>query len=74
MYLGKIPRPAFGIRIPEIVVPAILRSFKELNITGTLMLSFNRETAPQRFIASLDPKHFYLGHTGTSISEYITKA
>ncbi len=74
MYLGKMPRPAFGIRIPEIVAPAILKSFKELNIAGTLMLSFNRETAPQKFIYSLDPKHFYLGHTGTSISEYITKA
>lgn len=74
MYLGKMPRPAFGIRIPEIVAPAILKSFKELNMAGTLMLSFNRETAPEKFISSLDPKHFYLGHTGTSISKYITSA
>ena len=74
MYLGKIPRPAFGIRIPEIVVPAILKSFKSLNIAGTLMLSFNRETAPKKYIDSLDIKHFYLGHTGTSINEYINSA
>ncbi|MDW8085253.1 MAG: tagaturonate epimerase family protein [Ignisphaera sp.] len=74
MYLGKMPRPAFGIRIPEIVVPAVLKSFKELNIAGTLMLSFNRETAPEKFISSLNPKHFYLGHTGTSISRYIASA
>ncbi|MEM1526063.1 MAG: tagaturonate epimerase family protein [Ignisphaera sp.] len=73
MYLGKLPRPAFGVRIPDIVAPAILKCFKKLNITGTLMLSFNRETAPEKYIKSLDQKHFYLGHTGTSIGELIDK-
>lgn len=38
------------------------------------MLSFNRETAPESYIKSLDPRHLYLGHTGTSIREYIEKA
>lgn len=73
MYLGKLPRPAFGVRIPDIVVPTILKCFKKLDITGTLMLSFNRETAPEKYIKSLDQKHFYLGHTGTSIGELIEK-
>ncbi|MEM1644415.1 MAG: tagaturonate epimerase family protein [Ignisphaera sp.] len=73
MYLGKLPRPAFGVRIPDIVVPAVLKCFKKLNMAGTLMLSFNRETAPEKYIKSMDQKHFYLGHTGTSITELIDK-
>jgi hypothetical protein len=73
VYLGKLPRPAFGVRIPDIVIPTVLKCFKKLDIAGTLMLSFNRETAPEKYIRSLDPKHFYLGHTGTSISELIQK-
>ncbi|MDK6028639.1 tagaturonate epimerase family protein [Ignisphaera sp. 4213-co] len=73
MYLGKLPRPAFGIRIPDIVASAMLKAFKSLNIAGTFMLSFNRETAPTSYIQSSDPKLFYFGHTGTSIEEYISK-
>ncbi|MEM0026939.1 MAG: tagaturonate epimerase family protein [Ignisphaera sp.] len=74
MYLEKLPRPAFGVRIPDIVIPPMLKAFKYLNIAGTLMLSFNRETAPSSFIYSNDPKLFYFGHTGTSIEEYISKS
>ncbi len=74
MYLGKLPRPAYGIRLPDIVAPALLKSFKNLGVLGTLMLSYHRETAPRRVIESTDPKYFYFGHTGTSIDEYITKA
>lgn len=73
MYLGKLPRPAFGVRIPDIVAPTVLKCFKKLNIVGTLMLSFNRETAPEKYIKSMDQRHFYLGHTGTSITELIEK-
>lgn len=73
MYLGKLPRPAFGVRIPDIVIPSILKCFKKFDIIGTLMLSFNRETAPENYIRSQDSKHFYLGHTGTSISELIQR-
>ena len=74
MYLGKIPRPAYGIRLPDIVAPALLKSFKRLNVLGTLMLSYHRETAPKNVIESRDPRYFYFGHTGTSIEEYISKA
>uniref|UniRef100_A0A7J2U4Z0 Tagaturonate/fructuronate epimerase n=1 Tax=Ignisphaera aggregans TaxID=334771 RepID=A0A7J2U4Z0_9CREN len=73
MYLGKLPRPAFGVRIPDIVIPPILKAFKSLGIAGTLMLSFNRETAPSSYINSTNPDLLYFGHTGTSIEEYITK-
>ncbi|MHB9302114.1 tagaturonate epimerase family protein [Thermofilum pendens] len=71
MYLGKIPRPGFGIRIPEVVAPPLLSAFKSLGMTGSLMLSFNRETAPAEYIESSDPRLFYFGHTGTSIGGFI---
>ncbi len=74
MYLGRIPRPAFGIRIPEIVVEPILEAAKECGTYVTLMLSYNRETAPRRVIESSDPKYMYMGHTGTSIRSYIEAA
>ena len=73
-YIGPIPHPAIGIRLPDIVLLPVLRAFKDYNVIGGFMLSYNRETAPRRVLDSLDPKLFLYGHTGTSISEYITKA
>ncbi len=74
MYLGRIPRPAFGIRVPEVVLEPILEAVKDVGSFVTLMLSYNRETAPSRIIESRDPKYMYLGHTGTSIKSYISNA
>lgn len=71
-YLGPIPHPAIGIRLPDIVVPPVLKAFKVRDVAGTLMLSYHRETAPTRIITS--GKELLRGHTGTSISEYISKA
>ncbi len=74
MRLGPVPRPAYGVRIPEIVIPVVIDMAKKLNMYTTLMLSFNRETAPRRYIESSDEKHYYLGHTGTSIETFIKTA
>jgi len=71
-YLGPIPHPAIGTRIPDIVIPPVLKAFKMRGVVGTLMLSYNRETAPSKTIS--EGKHILLGHTGTSIKEYISKA
>ncbi len=71
-YLGPIPHPAIGIRLPDIVVPPVLKAFKARDVAGTLMLSYHRETAPTRIIK--EAKDLLRGHTGTSIEEYITKA
>ena len=73
-YLGPIPHLSTGVRLPDIVVPPILKAYKDYDAVGGLMLSYNRETAPSRVIASTDPKLFLRGHTGTSIKEYISKA
>ncbi|MEM2740270.1 MAG: tagaturonate epimerase family protein [Candidatus Bathyarchaeia archaeon] len=74
-YIGSLPHPAFGIRIPDIVLPGILRSLKEHRAAAGLMLSFGRETAP-RYVVDAAPGlyHVTTGHTGTSITEYIEKA
>ena len=71
-YLGIIPHPAIGIRLPDIVVPPVLMAFKARNVAGTLMLSYHRETAPSDIIRGA--KDLLRGHTGTSIEEYISKA
>ncbi len=71
-YLGPIPHPAIGIRLPDIVVPPVLKAFRTRNVAGTLMLSYHRETAPEKIIS--EAKDLLRGHTGTSIEEYITKA
>jgi len=73
-YVGPIPHPAIGIRLPDIVLTPILHAFKDYNVVGGFMLSYNRETAPKKILNSLDPKFLFYGHTGTSISEYISKA
>ncbi|MCX8161971.1 MAG: tagaturonate epimerase family protein [Candidatus Bathyarchaeota archaeon] len=74
-YIGSLPHPAFGIRIPDIVLPGILRSLKEHRVAAGFMLSFGRETAP-RYVVDAAPGlyHITTGHTGTSITEYIEKA
>jgi len=71
-YLGSIPRLAIGVRLPDIVIPPVLKAFKARDAVGTLMLSYHRETAPSDVIAS--GEFILLGHSGTSITEYITKA
>ncbi len=73
-YLGLLPHPAIGVRLPDIVIPPILKAFKDYNVAGGFMLSYNRETAPEDVIRSTDPKMVLYGHTGTSIREYITRA
>ena len=73
-YLNLIPRPGFGVRLPQIVIPAIMKVLKEFNVVADIMLSYNRETAPEDVIKSLRPEDFLRGHTGTSIREYITLA
>ncbi len=74
-YLGPIHHPAIGIRLPDILLKGILEAFKERNVAGTLMLSFVRETAPE-FVINAPPGKYpiTMGHTGTSIKEYMTKA
>ncbi len=71
-YLGLIPHPAIGVRLPDIVIPPVLKAFRLRDVAGTLMLSYNRETAPLKTISS--SRSLLRGHTGTSISEYISKA
>ncbi|RLE54745.1 MAG: hypothetical protein DRJ40_10105 [Thermoprotei archaeon] len=73
-YLGLTPRPGFGVRLPDVVLPTMYRIFKELNVVANIMLSYHRETGPEDVIASLNPRDFLKGHTGTSIKEYISKA
>lgn len=73
-YLGIVAHPAIGIRLPDILLEGILTAFKRSRTTGTLMLSYGRETAPQWVIDA--PSNTYeitMGHTGTSIREYLTK-
>ncbi len=71
-YLGAVPHLAVGIRLPDIVAPPVIKAFKLGDMVGTLMLSYHRETAPTDVIKS--GEHILLGHTGTSISEYVGKA
>jgi hypothetical protein len=72
-YLGRIGHPAIGIRIPEIFLTGILRAYKKRNVAGGLMLSFGRETAPQKVIDAPPGKYeITRGHTGTSIKKYMT--
>ncbi len=71
-YLGLVPQLATGIRLPDIVLPPILEAFKMYDSIGTLMLSYHRETAPTDVIRG--ETNVLKGHTGTSISEYISRA
>ncbi|MEM3423846.1 MAG: hypothetical protein QXE51_04710, partial [Nitrososphaeria archaeon] len=74
-YLGPIPHPAIGVRMPKIFLEGILTAFKERNTAGGLMLSYGRETAPQYVIDSKPGTYdITLGHTGTSIKEYIMES
>jgi hypothetical protein len=72
-YLGPIPHPYTGIRIPEALLKGILKSYKKHGVAGGLGLSFGRETAPEKVInASLGKYEITQGHTGTSIKKYLT--
>jgi len=72
MHLGKIPHPYTGIRVPDVLLEGILDSYKVNNTIGTLGLSFGRETATEEVVKAQG--HPTMGHTGTSIKEYLTKA
>lgn len=71
-YLGKFPHLSVGVRLPEVFLEGILTGFKLRNSAGGVMLSFHRETAPEKVINA--PSGIYeitRGHTGTSIKRYI---
>ncbi len=71
--LGLVKHPAIGIRIPELFLPGILAAYKQRNVAGDLMLSFGRETAPEKVIrAKPGVWEITRGHTGTSIKKYMT--
>jgi hypothetical protein len=73
-YLGPIPHPYTGIRIPEILLKGILKSYKKHRVVGGLGLSFGRETAPEQVINAPPSKYeITQGHTGTSIKKYLTR-
>ena len=71
-YLGPVPHLAVGVRLPDVVAPPVLKAFRARDSVGGLMLSFNRETAPRDVIEG--GGHVLLGHTGTSIAEYVGRA
>ena len=69
--LGVVKHPAIGIRVPEILLPGILAAYNRRNVAGGLMLSFGRETAPEKVINAKPGKwEITRGHTGTSIKRY----
>jgi len=71
--LGVLKHPATGIRIPELFLPGILAAYKQRKVAGELMLSFGRETAPEKIIkAKPGVWEITRGHTGTSIKQYMT--
>ncbi|MCD6359757.1 MAG: hypothetical protein J7M38_02760 [Armatimonadetes bacterium] len=71
--LGVVKHPAIGIRIPELFLPGIIGGYVERNVAGGLMLSFGRETAPEKVIrARPGTWEITRGHTGTSIKKYQT--
>lgn len=72
-YLGPLPHPATGIRIPEVFLEGILEALKLRNTAGGLMLSYGRETAPEWVINAPPGKYeITMGHTGTPIRKYLT--
>ena len=72
-YFGApIPHLAAGIRLPDIVAPVVLKAFKETYSTGSLMLSYHRETGTTAIVEG--EASLLRGHTGTSIMEYVSKA
>ena len=71
--LGVVKHPAIGIRMPELFLPGIIAAYKARNTAGDLMLSFGRETAPEKVIrAKPGVWEITRGHTGTSIKKYMT--
>jgi hypothetical protein len=74
-YLGPVPHPAIGIRMPSIFLNGILSAYKSTRTVGGLMLSCTRESAP-RYVINAHPGVYpiTLGHTGVSIGEYMTRA
>jgi len=72
-YLGRLPHPSVGIRIPEVLLEGILNAYKKHRVAGGLELSYNRETAP-KWVINAPPGVYEItrGHTGTSIESYLT--
>lgn len=69
-YMGPHPTLATGVRLPTIVLAPILEAHRQMGTLPTLMLSYHRETGTRDTLeAGENPLR---GHTGTSISEYIT--
>ena len=74
-YLGPVPHPAIGVRMPDIFLGGIVSAYKMRRTAGGLMMSCTRESAPQYVIDSKPGKYpATLGHTGVSIKEYIGKS
>ncbi len=72
-YAGRpFPHLAVGVRLPDIVIPPVLRAFKAMQSTGAFMLSYHRETGTEEVVKGSDSP--LRGHTGTSIREYVSKA
>ena len=73
-YLGPLPHLATGIRLPDVFLEGILEALKLRRSAGGLMLSYGRETAPSWVIDAPPGRYeITMGHTGTSITEYLTK-
>jgi len=74
-YFWKLHHPAIGIRIPEIYLPGIIAALQKYETAAGLELSIGRETSLEKIIQS--PMGQYpvsLGHTGTSITDYVKAA
>lgn len=74
-YLGPVHHPAFGVRIPEVLLEGLFRALKRTATAAGVMLSYHRETAPE-YVINAPPGTFEItrGHTGTSIREYILRS
>ncbi len=74
-YFGPIHHPAFGVRIPEILLEGIFRALRRSCTAAGIMLSYHRETAPE-YVINAPPGVYEItrGHTGTSIRSYILQS
>ena len=75
LYFGPIHHPAFGVRIPEVLLEGIFRALKQSFTAAGVMLSYHRETAPE-YVINAPPGTYEItrGHTGTSIKSYILQS
>jgi tagaturonate epimerase len=74
-YLWKRHYPALGVRIPEIVLPGMMAALSKYQTAASIELSFGRETSLKEVVdAPAGQYPITLGHTGTSIPDYLTAA